>query len=64
MNDTEIPERLMNYNPEGKRSAGMPNVRWTDANNDVRRQVLRDLRLEADSRIGWQGILGRGQGLA
>jgi hypothetical protein len=41
MSDSEILDRIMNYNPQGTRRAGRPKVRWIGVvNNYVRRQVL------------------------
>jgi hypothetical protein len=43
-----MQEGIRNYNPQGKR-VGMPEVRWTDVNNDIR-------KLRGDGR-GWSRIV-------
>lgn len=33
LSDSEIPTRIMNYNPEGKTRIARHNIRWNDVNN-------------------------------
>jgi hypothetical protein len=43
MRDSEIPETVLSYRPQGKRRVGRPEVRWTDVvNNDMRKAGVRD----------------------
>jgi hypothetical protein len=46
---SEIQERITNYNPQGKRRAGMPKVRWIDVVNN-------DMRKARGDRRGWRRI--------
>lgn len=47
---SEVQERIRNYNPQGKRRVGMPNVRWTDIINN-------DLRKPCGDKRGWRRIV-------
>jgi hypothetical protein len=43
MSDSDLSKQIMKYNPEGKRRAGRPKARWTDAvDNDMRKAGVRN----------------------
>ena len=53
MRDSEMPETVLSYTPQGKRRVGRPEVRWTDVvNNDMRKAGARDQRTAAKDRDG------------
>jgi hypothetical protein len=53
-----MSKQIMNYNPEWKRRAGRPKAKWIDAvANAVRKAGVRNWRMEAKDRDGWQRIL-------
>jgi len=47
MRDSEMPETVLSYRPQGKIRVGRPEVRWTDVNNDMRKASVRDQSTEA-----------------
>jgi len=54
---SEVQERIRNYNPQGKRRVGMPNVRWTDIINN-------DLRKACGDKRGWRRIVEEAKALS
>jgi hypothetical protein len=54
---SEIQERIMNYNPQGKRRVGMPKVRWTNVVNN-------DMGKACGDRCGWQRIVEEAKALS
>ena len=58
MRGSEMPNRIMNYNPDGKTRVGRYKVRWIDVNNDMRKAGVRLWRKEGEVGDGWWRILG------
>jgi hypothetical protein len=56
LTNSEMPERIMNCNPEGKRKVARLKARWIDVNNDMRKAGVRKW-IEAKDGDGWQRIL-------
>jgi hypothetical protein len=43
MSDSDMTDRLMTYNPEGKRKVGRPKGRWIYVvNNGMRKAIVRN----------------------
>lgn len=51
----EMPKRIMNYTPEGRRSKKAQ--RWIDVVNDLRKVSFRNWRTKGKDRHGWWRIL-------
>ena len=58
MDENRIPKKLLKTKPEGKRSAGMPKVRWMDAASaNLRTLGVSSLETLAADRSGWRNML-------
>jgi hypothetical protein len=54
MIDSDMPQRIINYNSEGSRKAASPKVQWIDiVNNSTREAGVRNSRTEARDRVSW-----------
>jgi hypothetical protein len=52
MSDSEMPQRIINYNSEGSRKAASPKVRWNDiVINGTKEAGVRNWWTEARDRV-------------
>jgi hypothetical protein len=58
MKSTEIPRKLMEWRPEGRRSVGRPRLRWMDGvEEDLKKMKVKKWWLAARNRESWRNIL-------
>jgi hypothetical protein len=58
MKSTEIPRKLMEWKPEGRRSVRRPRLRWMDGvEDDLRKMKVKKWWLAARNRESWRNIL-------
>jgi hypothetical protein len=58
MKSTEIPRKLMEWKPEGRRNVGRPRLRWMDGvEEDLRKMKVKKWWLAARDRESWRNIL-------
>jgi hypothetical protein len=58
MKNTEIPRKLTEWKPEGRRSVGWPRLRWMDGvEEDLRKMKIKKWWSAARNRESWRKIL-------
>jgi hypothetical protein len=58
MSDNEMPRRIMECKPEGRRSVGQPRLRWKDGvEDDLRKLKVKNWWMVTKDRESWKKIL-------